>query len=138
MEKFKRSLERFRKSFEKFKEIVTNPALDSLFKDEFLVEITTKRFEYTFESMWKVSKEFLRLQGIECNSPKSCFRELIKEGKVSEDLEETLAKLIILRNELVHVYDEKMANRIYKEIKKDEILGAIEKVLDGLMKEDKF
>ncbi len=125
-------MERFRESFEKFKEIVTNPALDSLFKDEFLVEITTKRFEYTFESMWKATKEFLRLQGIECNSAKSCFRELIKEGKVDENLEETLAKLIILRNELVHVYDEEMANRIYKEIKKDEVLGTIEKVLTGL------
>ncbi len=132
MEKFERSLERFRKSFEKFKEVVSNPALDSLFKDEFLVEITTKRFEYTFESMWKTTKEFLKSQGIECNSPKSCFRELIKEGVVDEDLEEILAKLIILRNELVHVYDEEMANRIYEEIKKDKVLGAIKKVLDGL------
>ncbi len=132
MEKFKRSLERFRKSFEKFKEVVSNPALDSLFKDEFLVEITTKRFEYTFESMWKTTKEFLKSQGIECNSPKSCFRELIKEGVVDEDLEEILAKLTILRNELVHVYDEEMANRIYEEIKKDKVLGAIKKVLDGL------
>ena len=132
MEKFERSLERFRKSFEKFKEVVSNPALDSLFKDEFLVEITTKRFEYTFESMWKTTKEFLKSQGIECNSPKSCFRELIKEGVVDEDLEEILAKLVILRNELVHVYDEEMANRIYEEIKKDKVLGAIKKVLDGL------
>ena len=96
------------------------------------MEITTKRFEYTFESMWKATKEFLRLQGIECNSPKSCFRELIKEGKVDENLEETLAKLVVLRNDLVHVYDEEMANRIYKEIKKDEVLGVIEKVLAGL------
>ena len=96
------------------------------------MEITTKRFEYTFESMWKATKEFLRLQGIECNSPKSCFRELIKEGVVDEDLEEILAKLTILRNELVHVYDEEMANRIYEEIKKDKVLGAIKKVLDGL------
>lgn len=132
MEKFERSLERFRKSFEKFKEVIRNSSLNSLLKEEFLIEITTKRFEYTFESMWKATKEFLRLRGIECNSPKSCFRELIKEGVVAEDSEEILAKLIILRNELVHVYEEEMAKKIYKEINKNEVLEVTERILNGL------
>ncbi len=82
--------------------------------------------------MWKATKEFLRLRGIECNSPKSCFRELIKEGVVAEDSEEILAKLIILRNELVHVYEEEMAKKIYKEINKNEVLEVTERILNGL------
>ncbi len=96
-------MERFEKLFKKFREIVENLVLLEFFKEEFLIEITTKRFEYTFESMWKVVKEFLRNKGISCNSPKSCFTELVKEGTVSQDYEKTLSEMILIRNSLVHV-----------------------------------
>ena len=134
MEKFQRSFEGFRKSLKKFKEIIDNPAILEFFKDEFIVEIATKRFEYTFESMWKSSKEFLRIKGVECNSPRSCFREMIKEGVVPEGLEGILAEMIVLRNSLVHIYDEKAAKDIYLKIKTDEILNTFEAVLKGLMR----
>ncbi len=64
--------------------------------------------------MWKCVKEFLRVRGIECNSPRSCFRELIKEGIVPEDYESSLSRLIVLRNELVHVYDEERTREFCK------------------------
>ncbi len=41
MEKYSRTVEKFRKSLNKFKEIVENPVFPELFKEEFLIEITT-------------------------------------------------------------------------------------------------
>ena len=112
--------------------MITNPSLFEFFREEFIVEITTKRFEYTYEAMWKCVKEFLKVRGIECNSPRSCFRELIKEGVVTEDYEGTLSRLIVLRNELVHVYDEERAKEIFEELKKPEVLGTFSAVLNGI------
>ncbi len=82
--------------------------------------------------MWKCAKEFLKVRGIECNSPRSCFRELIKEGVVTEDYEGTLSRLIVLRNELVHVYDEERAKEIFEELKKPEVLETFSAVLNGI------
>jgi uncharacterized protein YutE (UPF0331/DUF86 family) len=82
--------------------------------------------------MWKSSKEFLRIKGVECNSPRSCFREMIKEGAVPEDLESVLAEMIVLRNSLVHIYDEKAAKDIYLKIKSDEIIDTFEILFRGL------
>ena len=132
MEKYTRIIGRFEKAFEKFREIIENPAILEFFKEEFIVEIATKRFEYTFESMWKATKEFLRLMGIECNSPRSCFEELIKEGAVEENFEKILAKMIILRNELVHTYDEMKAKNIYEQIRNKEITETFKQVLKAL------
>ena len=115
--------------------MIENPALPEIFTEDFIVEITTKRFEYTYESLWKAVKEFLRLRGIECNSPKSCFREIIKEGVIPENLEQVLFEMILLRNNLVHIYDETQAKPIYKRIKDKEIIEAFSIILYSLEKE---
>ena len=67
MEKFRRTLGKFEEALESLKEWGI--------PEELLAEVVTKRFEYTFESIWKTVKEYLRFQGIECNSPRSCFKE---------------------------------------------------------------
>ncbi len=85
--------------------------------------------------MWKTIREFLRLRGIERNSPKSCFRELIKEGVISIEYERILSDIILLRNTLVHVYDEKQAKEIYQKIRAKEILKTFENILNSLEKE---
>ena len=132
MEKYTRTLERFGKALGKFREVTYNHTILDFFKEEFIIEIATKRFEYAFESMWKTTKEFLRQRGIECNSPRSCFEELMKEGIIEENLEETLARLIILRNELVHTYDEAKAKDIYQQIKDKKVLNTFNAVLKAL------
>ena len=134
MEKFKRALSKFEKAFGKFEEAVRFPDSFGL-SQELRVEITTKRFEYTFESMWKAVKEFLRNRGLECNSPRSCFRELLKEGVVSMEFEEVLFEMIMLRNLLVHVYDEEQAKKIYREIVKEKFLSTFKTILQELKKE---
>jgi len=135
MEKFTRSFERFKKAYSKFREIVDNKAIPEIFSEDFLIEITTKRFEYTYESLWKTLKEFLKVQGIECNSPRSCFKEALKEGIIEEKFERLFYDLIILRNILVHIYDENQAKDIYEKIKTQEILEAFQSVIKNLEKQ---
>ncbi len=136
MEKFTRAFGRFKKAYRKFKEVVENPFLPEIFSEEFLIEITTKRFEYTYEALWKTVKEFLRLRGLECNSPKSCFKEAFKEGLISEEYEDTFFYMILLRNRLVYVYDEEMAREIYLKLKEEKFLKAIESVIKNLENEE--
>jgi len=136
LEKFIRTFGRFKKAYRKFKEVVENPFLSEIFNEEFLIEITTKRFEYTYEALWKTLKEILRLRGLECNSPKSCFKEAFKEGLIPEEYEETFFYMILLRNRLVHIYDETMAKEIYAELKKEKFLKAIGIVISNLEKEE--
>lgn len=132
MERFRRSLERFRRALEKFEEIIASEALPEIFSEEFLIEITTKRFEYTFEAMWKNAKDFLSEMGVDCFSPRSCFQALIKEGVVPEDYEGVLGEMIKIRSELVHVYDYERAKDLYEKLRSGEVLEAFRKVYEGL------
>jgi len=153
LEKFTRAFGRLKKAYRRFKEVVENPFLPEIFSEEFLIEITTKRFEYTYEALWKTVKEFLRLKcvfkrkqkevdlkhilrGLECNSPKSCFKEAFKEGLISEEYEDTFFYMILLRNRLAHVYDEEMAREIYLKLKEEKFLKAIESVIKNLENEE--
>jgi nucleotidyltransferase substrate binding protein (TIGR01987 family) len=76
-----------------------------------------QRFEYTFEAIWKLIKEYLfEMQGVMCNSPKSCFREAFKMGLVNEA--ESMQTLYMTddRNMTTHTYHEDVAEEIYKEL----------------------
>ena len=44
--------------------------------------------------------------------------------------------MILLRNRLVHIYDETMAKEIYAELKKEKFLKAIGIVISNLEKEE--
>lgn len=132
MDKRTRAVERFEKALKKFEEIVKNPSLFDFLSKELIVEITTKRFEYTYESMWKALQAFLREQGIECASPLNCFKEAFKQRLIEEDQEEIFAKLVKIRNALVHIYDAELAESYYKEISKPEVYNAMESLLKKL------
>jgi len=76
-----------------------------------------QRFEYTFEVTWKLIKEYLfEMEGVICNSPKSCFREAFKMGLLNET--ESMQALYMTddRNMTTHTYHEDIAEEIYKEL----------------------
>ncbi len=76
-----------------------------------------QRFEYTFEAIWKLVKEYLiEREGIVCNSPKSCFREAFKMHLLNEG--ESMKALYMTddRNMTTHTYHEDVAEEIYKEL----------------------
>ena len=79
-------------------------------------DATIQRFEFTFELSWKTIQSYIKDQGIDCKSPKSCFREaarleLIKNIK-------NWFKFLDNRNFIAHIYNEKLACRVYKAAKK--------------------
>lgn len=83
----------------------------------YIRDASIQRFEYTFEAFWKYIKEYLKVkEGIVCNSPKACFRELFSVGKISEDESVELQEMTDSRNETVHAYKEKVAEMIYSKI----------------------
>ena len=99
---------------------------------ELIVELSTKRFEYAFESMWKTLKEYLREEGIECSTPLKCFKEAFKAGIIKKRDEEIFLKMIEKRNQIVHIYDFEQAEMIYKFIKSDSVISAIKDVYEKL------
>ncbi len=86
-------------------------------EEEILYGISAKRFEYTFESLWKTIKAFLiEEKRIECNSPMDCFKQFYKIMKLSENFEEKIPKTVRFRNEIVHIYDYDKAEFIYNKL----------------------
>lgn len=77
-----------------------------------------QRFEYTFEAYWKFIKEYLKIrEGIICNSPKSCFREVFTVGMIKEDETIKLLEMTDDRNMTCHTYKEEVARIIYGKLK---------------------
>jgi len=75
-------------------------------------DATIQRFEFTFELSWKTIQEYIRDQGLDCKSPKSCLREAARL-----DLIKNLKKwfeFLDNRNQIAHIYNEKLANKVYK------------------------
>ncbi len=94
--------------------------LDEILKmplDTVVRDAAIQRFEYTFETTWKLLKLYLQThEGILCNSPKSCFRHAFKLGLLS--LEHTEASLTMTddRNLTSHTYIEAIAKAIYQKL----------------------
>lgn len=77
-------------------------------------DASIQRFEYTFESQWKLLKKFLdEHEGVVCNSPKTCFREALKVGLLSTAETETCLAMTDDRNLTSHTYLEAIAEAIY-------------------------
>lgn len=87
-------------------------------KDEFIQDSVIVRFQYTFELCWKTVKLFLyEKHGVNVNSPKDCFRELRRNSLLTDEETETLNKMVDARNEIVHTYQEAIAEALYERIK---------------------
>ena len=70
-----------------------------------------KRFELCFELSWKVVQSFLRDRGLDCRSPRDCFREAFSHGLLAE--EEVWVLMHQDRNLSVHTYKEELANQLF-------------------------
>jgi nucleotidyltransferase substrate binding protein (TIGR01987 family) len=63
-----------------------------------------KRFEFTYEMSWKAIKRCLDYLGIQCLSPRACFKEAYAQGLLKD--EGIWLEMIEQRNLTSHVYDE--------------------------------
>jgi nucleotidyltransferase substrate binding protein (TIGR01987 family) len=112
MEKLGWRIEEAEKALETLREILREP-YSIIVRDA-----TIQRFEYTYELFWKLMKEYLYShEGIECNSPKSCFREALSVGLLNEEQTITCLEMTDDRNLTSHTYVEEVAESIYEKIR---------------------
>ena len=112
MEKLKLRSETAIKALKTLEEIVDEP-YSTIVRDA-----SIKRFEYSFDIFWKLIKDYLRVQeGIECASPKSCFREAFKVGILSEEETAKVLEMADDRNLSTHTYDEEAIEEIYQQVR---------------------
>lgn len=74
-----------------------------------------KRFEFTYELLWKIYKKIARAQKLDYFNPKACFQFAFKSGLIED--EELFLEIIDARNNTAHVYSEEEAKKIYNFIK---------------------
>lgn len=125
-EKLKRTFDKFEKALGKYKEIVKSKKTFASLNQEWVIEIATKRFEYTFESLWQCLREYLRLEGIECATPLACLKHAFAAGLIEKKYESLCAEMVEKRNQIVHVYDAAQAQAIYEFIKDHRVCAALE------------
>ena len=105
----------YRNAFNRLKE-----AIDINIENDIIVDGVIQRFEFTYELAWKVMKSYLEYEGIQdLISPRATIKAAYKFG-IIEDGDAWIA-MMMDRNRTSHIYDEKMALKIYKNIKSDYI-----------------
>ena len=109
MKKFEATLKQFEKALKSFKEVL------KLQKSDVVRDAAIKRFELTLDLSWKMLKVFLEdKMGLLCTSPKEFFREAYRQGIFKYD--EAWLTFVDLKNETVHTYNEKTAERIFSQV----------------------
>lgn len=98
-------LDSFATAILRFSEALSAPETD-LTRDAAI-----QRFEFCFELAWKVIQERARLEGLDCQSPKGCFKLAYKNGWIGDES----GWLVMLedRNRTAHTYDETLAKDVY-------------------------
>jgi nucleotidyltransferase substrate binding protein (TIGR01987 family) len=76
-------------------------------EDPIVRDASIQRFEFTFEMAWKAVQAQAMAEGIECVSPRDCFRTGFRLGLVDNDAR--WMAMIEDRNRTTHTYDEKAA-----------------------------
>lgn len=98
----------FGDAIERMEEALSLPA-NSVVRDS-----SIKRFELCFELSWRVIQSFLRDRGLDCRSPRDCFREAFSYGVLAE--EEVWVQMLQDRNLSVNTYNEELANQLYSRL----------------------
>lgn len=73
-----------------------------------------QRFEFCFELAWKVIQERARTEGLDCQSPKGCFKLAYKNSWIGE--EAGWLAMVEDRNRTAHTYDEALARTVYRRL----------------------
>ena len=74
------------------------------------------RFEFTFELAWKTVKDYLEYLGItnKVGSPREIIQTGYKQGIIEDG--ESWIKMMLSKNSLSHIYNEKTSREIYEYI----------------------
>lgn len=110
MERFIQRRQDFYKALQKLK-YATNEG-DS----EIIIDGILHRFEFTFELAWKTIKDYLEYLGYteKTGSPREIIQNGYKQGIIKDG--EKWIQMMLSRNSLSHIYDEKTSREIYSKI----------------------
>ena len=84
-------------------------------EDPIVRDACIQRFEFTFEMAWKAAQAQAMAEGLECVSPRDCFRTAFRLGLVENDAR--WMAMVEDRNRTTHTYDEKAAREIYQALR---------------------
>jgi nucleotidyltransferase substrate binding protein (TIGR01987 family) len=101
-----RRVDRFEQALIRLDEALVKP------EDAIVRDASIQRFEFTFEMAWKAIQRFAFSEGVECVSPRDCFRAGFRLGLLANDAR--WMAMVEDRNRTVHTYDEKSARAIYQ------------------------
>jgi nucleotidyltransferase substrate binding protein (TIGR01987 family) len=101
--------------FEDFKKAIQRlqESLD-LEKSAIVRDSAIKRFELCFDLTWKSIKFYAKIKGLECYSPRDCFKTAFQLKLINYD--EKWLEMIKDRNLAVHLYKEESADSIYSRL----------------------
>ena len=84
--------------------------VDRTDRDDVVIEATVKRFEFTFELLWKALKHCLELQGVIVASPKQAFIQAFQMRWITD--ESLWLSMLVDRNLTVHMYHQGMVREV--------------------------
>ena len=96
----------FERALSRLEEALAKP------EDPIVRDACIQRFEFTFEMAWKAVQRYALTEGIECVSPRDCFRAGFRLGVIDRDAQ--WMAMVEDRNRTSHTYDEDSANAIYR------------------------
>ncbi|MFH1561145.1 MAG: HI0074 family nucleotidyltransferase substrate-binding subunit [Patescibacteria group bacterium] len=108
-EKAERQILQLKQAVERLQEAI------SLEPTQINKDASIQRFEFTFELTWKLIKSLAFESGIEVSSPKNSLRVGAQLGLL-DNIDQWFV-FLNARNLSTHVYNEKIADEIYQEIK---------------------
>ncbi|MDD2402880.1 MAG: nucleotidyltransferase substrate binding protein [Clostridia bacterium] len=115
MSKLKAKISNFRNALRRLKEATLE--LEKSNASDVVRDGVIRRFEFTYELAWKMTKEYLEDLGItDNNSPKAVIKEAFAQKLIFN--EEIWLLMLKDRNMTTHVYKEEMAQEIADRIKK--------------------
>ena len=111
MDRFTQKKEDFKNALERLIEATQEEPTDVV------IDGVLHRFEFTFELAWKLVKSYLEYLGIveTSGSPRETIQNGFKQGIINDG--EEWINMMISRNNLSHIYDEKISRGIYNKIK---------------------
>lgn len=103
--RFEDGLYNFNRALERFKEAISQrEELEQRGYGDIVLDLCTKRFEFTFEMSWKAIKRGLDYMGIEAAHPRACFKEAFAQGLITN--QDVWLEMIEQRNLTSHVYNQ--------------------------------
>ena len=99
--------------------------------DELYAIALIQSFKFTWELAWKVMKDYLTYQGVDCSpTPRSVIKSAYQHGLVEDG--QNWIDMLQDRNQMSHVYDLDKAQRVIETIR-DRYLASMQSLKDYLV-----